>query len=506
LTGKEIQDFYEQIPIFFRELLHRMNDDNSEVLLAANKSLKSLSSHVPADELLHNLEFCRNLIASMVSDSRRRKGGVGDGEFLMPGFNIKNGLEPLIPIYQRGILYGNSNIREVAASGLGELLVITSPKFLAGPFIIKMTGPLLRIVGDRNPSGVKVAIIKTLGLILIKGGPALRAFVPQFQTTFVKALSDPTRQVRVESTKALALLMPLSLRLDPLIKELVGGSMGNSSANSMIESAGSTAVQTATLDALAVVLKNGGKKARIPGSLTSSLSTGRDLIVHEDEGIRECAAKVVGAACGVMGIEKSLPIIEDILTESNDNTDAKHGRACAIFQICESVGPLLGNEMHAMILSALKPLLIDENNLVREASATAGGCFLGCVPDALLHMKDLEQLLLRLMNSKEDISVHRGIARGLCYAVVKNPDLFLGKSGVTIISAGQKLAMSSIQKVQLPFNDFLWLAFKVKEGNDVALQDYLNNADDEQSRSMKSLHTKVLVKMKKLGCFDELQL
>eukprot|EP00428_Durinskia_dybowskii_P053963 CAMPEP_0170329672 /NCGR_PEP_ID=MMETSP0116_2-20130129/65757_1 /TAXON_ID=400756 /ORGANISM="Durinskia baltica, Strain CSIRO CS-38" /LENGTH=75 /DNA_ID=CAMNT_0010582817 /DNA_START=12 /DNA_END=235 /DNA_ORIENTATION=- len=75
-----------------------------------------------------------------------------------------------------------------------------------------MTGPLLRIVGDRNPANVKIAILKTLGLILVKGGPALRAFVPQFQTTFVKALADPSRQVRVEAIHALGLLMPLSTR------------------------------------------------------------------------------------------------------------------------------------------------------------------------------------------------------------------------------------------------------------------------------------------------------
>jgi HEAT repeat protein len=119
------------------------------------------------------------------------------------------GLEPLLPIYQRGILYGNPSIREVSASGLGELISITSTKFLTGPLIIKMTGPLLRVVGDRNPANVKIAILKTLGLILVKGGPALRAFVPQFQTTFVKALSDPSRQVRMEAIDALSLLMPL---------------------------------------------------------------------------------------------------------------------------------------------------------------------------------------------------------------------------------------------------------------------------------------------------------
>jgi hypothetical protein len=98
---------------------------------------------------------------------------------------------------------------------------------------------LLRIVGDRNTPAVKTAIVQTLGLILTKGGPALRAFVPQFQTTFVKALSDPSRQVRVEAIKALGLLMPmpLSSRVDPLSKELVFTSLGKGS-NVTVETAG----------------------------------------------------------------------------------------------------------------------------------------------------------------------------------------------------------------------------------------------------------------------------
>ena len=69
-------------------------------------------------------------------------------------------MEPLIPIYQRGVLYGDATVRETAATGLGELIKITQTKFLAGPFLIKLTGPLLRIVGDRNPSNVKIAIVQ----------------------------------------------------------------------------------------------------------------------------------------------------------------------------------------------------------------------------------------------------------------------------------------------------------------------------------------------------------
>jgi hypothetical protein len=91
LTGADKQDFYEQIPIILRELLYRLNDEDVTVLKATSGALTALSKHVPAEELVKHVEFIRNLIASTVSDARRRKGGVGDGVFLMPGFNIPKG-------------------------------------------------------------------------------------------------------------------------------------------------------------------------------------------------------------------------------------------------------------------------------------------------------------------------------------------------------------------------------------------------------------------------------
>lgn len=90
-TGAEREDFYEQIPIMLRELLYRLNDDDESVLRATHNAFTALSKHVPAEELVKHVEFMRNLLSSMVSDARRRKGGVGDGEFLLPGFNMPRG-------------------------------------------------------------------------------------------------------------------------------------------------------------------------------------------------------------------------------------------------------------------------------------------------------------------------------------------------------------------------------------------------------------------------------
>jgi hypothetical protein len=58
-----------------------------------------------------------------------------------------------------------------------------------------MTGPLIRIFGERCPSSLKAGILNTLARLLLKGGQLLKPFVPQLQPTCVKALRDQA-QVR----------------------------------------------------------------------------------------------------------------------------------------------------------------------------------------------------------------------------------------------------------------------------------------------------------------------
>ena len=495
---KDLADFYEQIPIILRELLYRLNDESKKVLVATNSALAALSKHVPAEELVNHVEFIRNLLASMVSDARRRKGGVGDGEFLLPGFNMPKGLVPLLPVYQRGILYGDASIREVSAAGLGELINITATKFLAGPFIIKVTGPLLRIVGDRNPSAVKIAIIKTLGLILSKGGPALRAFVPQFQTTFLKALSDPSRQVRIEAIKAFALLMPLSTRLDPLIKELVSTSLGNGAASSLDSTAGVVAIQTATLEALAIVLKYGGKKAKLPTSIPSALDAGKEMLFHEDDGVRTGAAKVIGAACELTEIDEVNEVAAALLAEDDTSPEHKHGKASLVHYLLAScAGKSLLPDIVGDMASFIKTSMSDDTSLVREAACTASGAVIGSVrgEDTNKYITLLKSSIIKNMDPKETIEILKSMAKGLAGSVQLNPDLFVNKNTLPLLDAALKCSMKGQQRVQLAFNDFLWLALDVEHGES-GINDYCNMAMFENSKQMKQLYTKLLTRIK----------
>ena len=66
-------------------------------------------------------------------------------------------------------------------------------------------------------------IMISLLIPLSQVGVLLKAFLPQLQTTFLRALSDPNRAVRLEAALALAKLVVIHTRVDPLFTELHNG-------------------------------------------------------------------------------------------------------------------------------------------------------------------------------------------------------------------------------------------------------------------------------------------
>ena len=59
----------------------------------------------------------------------------------------------------------SAELRELAAEGLGELVEVTGQDALK-PYVVQITGPLIRIIGDRFPWQIKAAILRTLGLLI----------------------------------------------------------------------------------------------------------------------------------------------------------------------------------------------------------------------------------------------------------------------------------------------------------------------------------------------------
>ena len=156
-----------------------LNDPDERALKEAFGAFQILMKKSKKEDHACYLEQVRDLILKEVSDpdtGEEIKGKV------LPGLKLPNGLEPFYPIYQHSLMFGNPQSREVSAKALGELVDHTTEQALR-PFVVKITGPLIRIVGDRFMSSVKLAIVDTLEALLLKGGVALRPFLPQLQVS-----------------------------------------------------------------------------------------------------------------------------------------------------------------------------------------------------------------------------------------------------------------------------------------------------------------------------------
>ena len=74
-----------------------------------------------------------------------------------------------------------------------------------------------------NHSITPPAHTETLTILLGKASVMLKPFLPQLQTTFLKALNDTNRNVRLKAGAALAHLITIHTRPDPLYNELHTG-------------------------------------------------------------------------------------------------------------------------------------------------------------------------------------------------------------------------------------------------------------------------------------------
>lgn len=63
------------------------------------------------------------------------------------------------------MLSGASDIKEQSAVGFGEVIQLTSPESLRLSIVV-VTGPLIRVLGERLTPIAKAALIETLSVIL----------------------------------------------------------------------------------------------------------------------------------------------------------------------------------------------------------------------------------------------------------------------------------------------------------------------------------------------------
>ena len=198
------------IPDWIHLLLLLLDDPSEEVIQAAWNALVAVTKSLPKEEY-----------EELVAPTRRAVKAIGVAGVDIPGFCLPKGISCILPIFLQGLMYGSTDVREQSALAVGDLIDRTSAVALK-PFVTQITGPLIRILGDRYPSEVKAAILQTLDLMLHKVPMHLKLFLPQLQRTFVKSYSDSTSDiVRERAAAALKALSVLQPRVDPTVAEIL---------------------------------------------------------------------------------------------------------------------------------------------------------------------------------------------------------------------------------------------------------------------------------------------
>ncbi|KAJ0080466.1 hypothetical protein Patl1_23083 [Pistacia atlantica] len=349
----------DEAPNMISTLIILLSDPDSATVGVAWEALSRVVGSVPKEVLPSYIKLVRDAVSTSRDKERRKKKG---GPILIPGFCLPKALKPLLPIFLQGLISGSAELREQAALGLGELIEVTSEPALK-EFVIPITGPLIRIIGDRFPWQVKSAILSTLTIIIRKGGMALKPFLPQLQTTFIKCLQDNTRTVRSSAALALGKLSALSTRVDPLVGDLL---------TSLQES--DAGIREAILTALKGVLKHAGK-------IVSSTVRSRvyvilkDLIHHDDDQVRISAANILGIMSQYMEDAELADLIQELFNlASSPGWAPRHGSVLAFSALLRhNPSAVFMSPVFPAIVDRLKSSLKDEKFPLREASTKALG-------------------------------------------------------------------------------------------------------------------------------------
>lgn len=268
-----------------RVLLISFGDRDKDVVAAAWTALSQLQSHMRKEEM-----------EALVNSTRQTLQQAGTAGSLLPGFTLPKGIQPVLQIFLQGLMNGTQEQRVQAAMGISDIIDRTGPDSLK-PFVTQITGPLIRVVGERSIE-VKCAILFTLNQLLEKIGAFLRPFIPQLQRTFTKSIADPSSSLlRQRATKALSTLIVLQPRIDPLVVELVTGAK-----------APDAGVRSAMLKGLQEVVTKVG--ANLSDASRDSILGLMDQTDAQDDSTRETFARLLGGMIKVLPSEKAGVLIK----------------------------------------------------------------------------------------------------------------------------------------------------------------------------------------------------
>mmetsp|Transcript_38682 Transcript_38682/g.62654 ORF Transcript_38682/g.62654 Transcript_38682/m.62654 type:complete len:1156 (-) Transcript_38682:392-3859(-) len=471
-------DFEPHAANILQPVIRLFNDADVNIRNSAWGALDALTKVVKKEELAAHITLVREAIRNTMEYDRRKNKFA-----LLPGFCVPKGVGPLVPMFLHGLMFGSPEMREQAALGLGEIIDYTSAEVLKA-YVIQITGPLIRIIGDRFPWQVKAAILHTLSLLISKGGVMLKPFLPQLQTTFVKSLHDPTKVVRGRAAVALGKLMSLNARVDALVTELVNGVKSTEGG-----------VQEAMLRALRGVLMHSGPSVSPPVLATIPPAT-ISLLDDNEEATRQGAAWTLGVWADFAKEEDASSLLSQQLLQDDPSRawPHRHGLCLALAALLKHA-PARSEGLLKQTVTTLKRFVEDDKVPILEAGAEACGylaIFAASTQRDPLLAEMLKHLSALSMHAITD--VRRAALRTLRRVGKKSGQGLEKHYGLVVPNL-----ITCIKERNIPVRSAaeraLYYVFQVKTKGMELVTEYSKKLDGESSRALMECGRRVLTKM-----------
>lgn len=273
-------DYSMYLEDFVFQMILSLADPSPQVVKGSMESLTSLVKRQP-----------KEILEKLVKPASQALNLTG---YEVAGFALPKGPNSILPIFLHGLMYGTPEQRELSALAIADVIEKTPADNLKTLATV-ISGPMIRVIGEKVATSIKSAILVALNNLLNKIPQFLRAFIPQLQRTFVRCLSDVTNEtLRKRAVVALSTLVQHQPRVDSLITELVSNAKATEDSG----------VKSSMLQGMLAVVET-------KGEMLSEASKSSLLSIVEEESIDSISsAKLLGSLANVLTKEETNTLLE----------------------------------------------------------------------------------------------------------------------------------------------------------------------------------------------------
>ena len=346
----------EHITVIWRALLPRFKDSDLDVVKNCWNAFNFATKRLTSEDQVRLVPDLKMAVYLAVDAKYRR-----DPTYTLPGFCLPKGLATIVALYREGILNGSPELKEQAISGLREAVSWTSQPALK-PSVVQITGPLIRVLGERYTASIKIACLDTLSLLIDKVKVALKPFLSQLQTTFMKSLNDGTREVREKGVIALTKLVSLHNRVDNLFTDIHHGTKNEN-----------LSTRETMFAALHGTMFIGGANMSANLALSISVTLTNHIGAPEDT-IRTVNGACIGSLATFFSEDELDKLIRENIIPQGQTKEIKHGRVLAMAGLLR-YAPQRMNKMDLVdeLTSSLLKSMESDNVSICNAANYAGG-------------------------------------------------------------------------------------------------------------------------------------